>query len=84
MIQATIGCPHKNAPFAWFIKMVPRFMVRDVAEIKEDILKASDIYGQKVRTLFLPAGNTIAMETNDLYEIITFARKVFKRLEMVP
>ena len=59
-------------------------MVRDVAEIKEDILKASDIYRQKVRTLFLPAGNTIAMETNDLYEIITFARKVFKRLEMVP
>jgi len=58
-------------------------MVRDVAEIKEDILKASEIYGQKVRTVFLPAGNTIAMKTDDLCEIITFVKKVFKRLERV-
>jgi len=31
-------------------------MVRDVAEIKEDILKASEIYGQKVRTVFYRQG----------------------------
>jgi len=57
--------------------------VRDVAEIKEDILEASDIYGQKVRTLFLPAGNTIAMKTDDLCEILSFARKVFPGLERI-
>jgi len=57
--------------------------VRDVAEIKEDILKASDIYGQKVRALFLPAGNTIAMKTNDLCEILSFARKIFPGLERI-
>jgi radical SAM superfamily enzyme YgiQ (UPF0313 family) len=83
LIQATIGCPHNKCTFCMVYKNGPRFMVRDVAEIKEDILKASEIYGQKVRTLFLPAGNTIAMKTDDLCEIITLARKVFKRLERV-
>ena len=83
MIQATIGCPHNKCTFCMVYKNGPRFMVRDVAEIKEDILKASEIYGQKVRTVFLPAGNTIAMKTDDLCEIITFVKKVFKRLERV-
>ena len=83
LIQATIGCPHNKCTFCMVYKNGPRFMVRDVAEIKEDILKASEIYGQKVRTVFLPAGNTIAMKTDDLCEIITFVKKVFKRLERV-
>jgi radical SAM superfamily enzyme YgiQ (UPF0313 family) len=83
LIQATIGCPHNKCTFCMVYKNGPRFKVRDVAEIKEDILEASDIYGQKVRTLFLPAGNTIAMRTDDLCKILSFARKIFPRLERI-
>ena len=83
MIQATIGCPHNRCTFCMVYKNGPKFRVRDVAEIKEDILEASEIYGQKVRTLFLPAGNTIAMKTHDLCEILIFARKVFPGLERI-
>ena len=83
MIQATMGCPHNKCTFCMVYKNGPRFRVRDVAEIKEDILEASDIYGQKVRTLFLPAGNTIAMKTDDFCEILSFARKIFPGLERI-
>jgi len=83
LIQATMGCPHNKCTFCMVYKNGPRFRVRDVAEIKEDILEASDIYGQKVRTLFLPAGNTIAIKTDDFCEILSFARKIFPGLERI-
>jgi radical SAM superfamily enzyme YgiQ (UPF0313 family) len=83
LIQATVGCPHNKCTFCMVYKNGPGFRVRDVAEIKEDILEASDIYGRKVRTLFLPAGNTIAMKTHELCEVLSFARKVFPGLERI-
>jgi radical SAM superfamily enzyme YgiQ (UPF0313 family) len=64
-------------------KKGPGFRVRDVTEIKEDILNAHDIYGQNIRTLFFPAGNTIVMKTADLCEIIIFARNIFPNLERI-
>jgi len=61
----------------------PRYKVRDVGDIKADILKARDIYGGRVRTLFFPAGNTIAMKTDDLCEILVFAKETFSTLERI-
>ena len=83
LIQATVGCPHNRCTFCLVYKNGPRFSVRDVADIKEDILKARDIYGDFVRTLFLPAGNTIAMKTEDLCEILAFAKAVFPEIERI-
>ena len=83
LIQATIGCPHNRCTFCMVYKKGPRFRVRDVTEIKEDILNAHDIYGHNIRTLFFPAGNTIVMKTADLCEIIFFARKIFPNLERI-
>jgi len=61
----------------------PRYKVRDLKDVKEDILKARDIYRDHVRTLFLPAGNTIAMKTSDLCDILKFANKTFSNLERI-
>jgi radical SAM superfamily enzyme YgiQ (UPF0313 family) len=61
----------------------PRYRVRPVHDVKEDILEASNVYGPHVRTLFLPAGNTIAMKTEDLYEICRFAIATFPGLERI-
>lgn len=83
LIQATIGCPHNRCTFCMVYKKGPGFRVRDVTEIKEDILNAHDIYGQNIRTLFFPAGNTIVMKTADLCEIILFARNIFPNLERI-
>jgi radical SAM superfamily enzyme YgiQ (UPF0313 family) len=54
-----------------------------LAEIKKDLRKARDAYGSNVRTLFFPAGNTIAMKTDDLCEICRFSKQVFPQLERI-
>jgi len=83
LIQATVGCPHNRCTFCMVYKDGPRFRVRPVDDIKEDILEAKRIYGPHVPTMFLPAGNTIAMKTGKLAEVCAFAKKTFPSLERV-
>ena len=83
LIQATIGCPHNRCTFCRVYKNGPRYRARPVDDIREDILEAKRVYGPKVRTMFLPAGNTIAMKTEDLVEVCSFARRTFSSLERI-
>lgn len=83
LIQATVGCPHNKCTFCMIYKNGPRFKIRKVSEIKTDILEARETYGEHVRTLFFPAGNTIAMKTDDLCEICRFSREVFPYLDRI-
>ena len=83
LIQATVGCPHNKCTFCMVYKKGPPFKVRPVEEIKADIDEAGRIYGDLVRTLFFPAGNTIAMPTDQLAEICAYAHKVFPRLQRI-
>jgi radical SAM superfamily enzyme YgiQ (UPF0313 family) len=83
LIQATIGCPHNRCTFCMVYKNGPRYRARPVAEIKQDMLEAKRVYGSHVRTLFLPAGNTVAMKTEDLAEICRFARATFSTLKRI-
>lgn len=45
--------------------------------------EAADDHGQHIRTIFFPAGNTIAMQTADLAEICRCARSLFPNLERI-
>lgn len=81
LIQATVGCPHNKCTFCMVYKQGPPFKVRPVAEIKADLEQAREFYGDRVRTLFFPAGNTIAMSTPALVEICRISRELFPRLE---
>jgi len=83
LIQATIGCPHNKCTFCKIYKKRPGFRVRKLEDIKEDILKAREVYGDKVQTLFFPDGNTIAMKTDDLCVICRFSKEVFPELERI-
>jgi radical SAM superfamily enzyme YgiQ (UPF0313 family) len=83
LIQATVGCPHNRCTFCMIYKKGPGFKFRDVADIKTDMAEARRIHGEQVQTLFFPAGNTIAMKTEDLCEICRFAKKVFPRLKRI-
>ena len=64
-------------------KRGPRFKVRPVEEIKEDLDLAKKVYGSRVRTLFFPAGNTIAMPTDDLADICAYAKALFPELKRI-
>lgn len=83
LIQATVGCPHNRCTFCMVYKNGPRFKIRDVDDIKADITEARQMYGHQVRTLFFPAGNTIAMKTADLCEICRFANQTFPGLKRI-
>lgn len=82
LIQATIGCPHNKCTFCGMYKQ-QKFRIRKVNEIKEDLWMARDYYGDWIRTIFFPDGNTIIMKTKDLVEIFEFAHHLFPRLERI-
>ena len=83
LIQATIGCPHNRCTFCMVYKNGSKYRVRPVADIKQDIVEAKKIYGSHVRTMFLPAGNTIAMNTKNLADVCHFAGATFPRLKRI-
>jgi radical SAM superfamily enzyme YgiQ (UPF0313 family) len=82
LVQATVGCPHNRCTFCLVYKNI-RFKVRQVQDIKADLEDAARQYRRGVRTLFFPAGNTIAMPTEGLAEICRHARSLFPGLERI-
>lgn len=83
LIQATVGCPYNRCTFCMVYKNGIKYKVRPVEDIKGDIREAVDKYGEDVRTLFFPAGNTIAMKTDELCEICRYAKDLFPNLERI-
>ncbi len=81
LIQATVGCPHNKCTFCMIYKNGPPFKVRPVEVIKKDLEKAGQLYGPHVRRIFLPAGNTIAMRTEQLCAVCEYTRSLFPDLE---
>ena len=83
LIQATVGCPHNRCTFCMVYKNGPRFKVRPVADIEKDLAEAGNRYGPDIRRIFLPAGNTIAMKTDQLCRVCEYARGLFPNLERI-
>ncbi|MFW6121116.1 MAG: B12-binding domain-containing radical SAM protein [Petrotogales bacterium] len=83
LVQATIGCPWNKCTFCMVYKKGPKFKIRPVKEIKEDLLWAKQHYGSSMRTVFFPSGNTIIMKTEDFVEILNYTRKLFPHLERI-
>lgn len=82
LIQATIGCPHNKCSFCSMYKQ-SRFRIRQLADIKEDLLAARQHYGPYVESLFFPDGNTIIMKTDQLLEMISYAKELFPSLQRI-
>ena len=83
LVQATVGCPHNKCSFCMTYKKGPPFRVRPVAEIVEDLTEARRELGPGVRTLFFPAGDSMAMPTDELAQICAEGHKLFPHLERI-
>ena len=83
LIQATVGCPHNRCTFCIIYKQGPPYRVRPVKDICADIDAARAEYGENVKTLFFPSGNTIAMPTRALAAICRHAVKRFPKLQRI-
>ncbi|KYK22497.1 radical SAM protein [Thermoplasmatales archaeon SG8-52-4] len=82
LVQATIGCPHNKCTFCTVYKKGPKFQIRPVNEIKEDLLWAKKNMSN-FKTVFFPAGNTVIMKTDDLVEIFSYTKKLFPKIERI-
>ncbi len=83
LIQATVGCPHNKCTFCLVYKKGPKFRIRPAKEIIEDMYEARQTYGKNIRSVFFPAGNTIAMPTDSLAKICSQAKKIFPFLQRI-
>ena len=84
LIQATVGCPHNRCTFCMVYRKGPAYRVRPVADIVADLNAARKQHGQGVRRIFFPAGNTIAMPTDELSRICEHAHRIFPTWSALP
>lgn len=82
LIQATIGCPHNRCTFCKMYKS-KKFRIRPLAELIGELEEARLKYGELVRTIFFPDGNTIFMKTDELVALCMAAREKFPKLERI-
>jgi len=75
IVQITIGCSHNKCTFCSMYKD-KKFRIRDIQEIKEDLLEASKVY-KNIKRIFLADGNALAMKTADLLEILLYIKEFF-------
>jgi radical SAM superfamily enzyme YgiQ (UPF0313 family) len=64
-------------------KKGPFYRIRPVKEICEDIDEARDLYGETVKSVFFPAGNSIAMPARDLAAICHYSMTKFRGLQRI-
>jgi radical SAM superfamily enzyme YgiQ (UPF0313 family) len=83
LIQATVGCPHNKCTFCMVYKKGPPYRVRPVTDICADIDAAGALCGTTVKSLFFPAGNSIAMPTGDLAAVCRYSRARFPDLQRI-
>ncbi len=83
LVQATVGCPHNKCSFCMVYKKGPPFRIRPVEEVEADLRRAAAELGPWVRTIFLPAGDSLAVPTPELARICRSARELFPRLERI-
>lgn len=81
IIQATIGCPHNRCLFCGMYKG-KKYRVRPLREIEEDLQMARRAWADP-RSVFLADGNTIAMRTGDLVQVLDYVREAFPNLERI-
>lgn len=81
ILQCTIGCSHNRCTFCGAFKD-KKFRIRDMQDILTDIKLAKDYYGD-VAKVFLADGDALAMETEDLLEVISALSVSFPSLTQV-
>ncbi len=81
ILQCTIGCSHNQCTFCGMYKD-KRYRIRPLNEIKEDIAMAQAHYGD-CEKVFLCDGDTIAIDTEMLLDILQTLREAFPSLRHV-
>jgi radical SAM superfamily enzyme YgiQ (UPF0313 family) len=82
LLRVTRGCPWNRCTFCSMYKGM-KFEIRDLEEILGDIELAKDLYGDRVRTIFIGDSNSLVAKTEMLVKILNALFSSFPHIERV-
>ena len=69
LLRVTRGCPWNRCTFCSMYKDT-QFEIRDLEEVEDDIELAKELYGDRVRTVFIGDSNSLVVKTEKLVQIL--------------
>ena len=82
LLRVTRGCPWNRCAFCSMYKGT-KFEIRRVEEVLGDIETARDLYGDRVRTVFIGDSNSLVVKTEMLVKILNALLSSFPHIERV-
>ena len=82
LLRVTRGCPWNRCAFCSMYKGM-KFEIRGLEEILGDIELAGDLYGDRVRTVFIGDSNSLVAKTEMLVKVLNTLFSSFPRVERV-
>jgi len=82
LLRVTRGCPWNRCAFCSMYKET-KFEIRDLEEILGDIELAKDLYGDRVRTVFIGDSNSLVVKPEMLIKVLNSLYSSFSNLERV-
>ncbi len=82
ILQATVGCSHNACTFCVSYKR-KKYIVRGAQGIRKDLGSIDQHVRDRVRRVFLADGNALAMNTEDMREVLEVLHSELPRLERV-
>ena len=82
LLRVTRGCPWNRCAFCSMYKGM-KFEIRGLEEILGDIELAGDLYGERVRTVFIGDSNSLVAKTEMLVKVLNTLFSSFPRVERV-
>jgi radical SAM superfamily enzyme YgiQ (UPF0313 family) len=82
LLRVTRGCPWNRCAFCSMYKGT-KFEIRPVEEVLGDIETAKDLYGDRVRTVFIGDSNSLVVKTEMLVKIMNALVSSFAHVERV-
>jgi len=82
LLRVTRGCPWNRCTFCSMYKTI-KFEIRDLEEVQSDIELARDLYGDKIRTVFIGDSNSLVVKTEMLIKVLNSLFSSFPHIERV-
>jgi len=82
LLRVTRGCPWNRCTFCSMYKTV-KFEIRDLEEIRGDIEMAGELYGDRVRTVFIADSDSLVTKAETFLEVLKSLYASFPRVERV-
>ena len=82
LLRVTRGCPWNRCAFCSMYKTV-KFEIRDLEEIRGDIDMAGELYGERVRTIFIADSDSLVTKTETFLEVLKSLYASFPHVERV-